>query len=69
MCQVSEIDLTEDEPPSKRQHMDDDDDGSSASSSKVWECMSEILEESGETDDIASTSGVELSSYLRDQWS
>ena len=29
MCQVSEIDLTEDEPPSKRQHMDDDD-GSNA---------------------------------------
>ena len=46
MCQVSEIDLTEDEPPSKREHMDDDD-GSSASSSKVWECMSEILEDSG----------------------
>ena len=28
--------------------------------------MSEILEDSGETDDIASTSGIELSSYLRE---
>ena len=64
ICQVSEIDLF-DEPPSKREHMDDDD-RSSANCSKVWECMSKILEDSGETDDIASTSGIELNSYLRE---
>ena len=40
MCdEVSDVN----EPPSKRQHIDDD--GTSACSSKVWECMSEILED------------------------
>ena len=52
------------EPPNKRQCTDD---GTSACSSKVWECMSEILEDLGEcSDDSVGTSGMELNSYLRE---
>ena len=62
MCdEVSDVN----EPPNKRQHIDDD--GTSACSSKVWECMSEILEDLGEcSDEGVGTSGMELNSYLRE---
>ena len=34
---------------------------------KVWECMSEILDDFGEcSDDSVGTSGMELNSYLRE---
>ena len=62
MCdEVSEVN----EPPNKRQRTDDN--GTSACSSKVWECISEILEDLGEcSDDSVGTSGMELNSFLRE---
>ena len=46
------IESSGDGPPHKRQHLDDS--ISTASTSKVWECMVEILEDSGElTDDVS----------------
>ena len=43
---------TADGPPSKRQHLDDHD-STAASTSKVWECIAEILEDSGQLSDVS----------------
>lgn len=60
---------TADGPPTKRQHLDDDHDVTAANTSKVWECMAEILEDSGElTDDVSVVGEIEgmVNTYLKE---
>ena len=57
---------TADGPPIKRQHLDD---STVANTSKVWECMAEILEDSGElTDDVNVVGEIEgmVNAYLKE---
>ena len=59
---------TGDGPPNKRQHLDDSI-STAPSTSKVWECMAEILEDSGElTDDVSIVGEMEglVNTYLRE---
>ena len=59
---------TDDGPLNKRQHLDDTD-NTAANTSKVWECMAEILEDSGElTDDLSVVGEIEgmVNTYLKE---
>ena len=59
---------TGDGPPNKRQHLDDNT-STAPSTSKVWECMAEILEDSGElTDHVSVVGEIEgmVNTYLRE---
>ena len=58
----------DDGPLNKRQHLDDTD-NTAANTSKVWECMAEILEDSGElTDDLSVVGEIEgmVNTYLKE---
>ena len=60
--------FTDDVPLNKRQHLDNTD-STGANTSKVWECMAEILEDSGElTDDVSVVGeiGGMVNTYLKE---